>query len=162
MSNDLFDINRCYYATYAKTDLFIYYRNYHTYDREEFAIVNYQFLSKKEMKIIENNTKRYLLLPIWDIKTRCHQLIEEINNPKVTDFFAKAKNDEDECMRYIEFVDWNGLYKYEEYKCFYIAKDLLIKWCRRYHIKYTWHDIEKLNDYYCQHDISTIDDWILS
>ncbi|MCD7796726.1 MAG: hypothetical protein LUG95_03690 [Clostridiales bacterium] len=73
-------------------------------------IGNYHTMTDEQKLAVDCDNKNiYIALPQYVNDSRYKELVDELNNPKVTVFFNEAKNEDDAHYRYRCFIDWNGL-----------------------------------------------------
>lgn len=113
-------------------------------DKRNYNILgNYHCLTDKQKSEIDNdNVNNFIVLPQYLLDSRYKELVRELNNPTVTQFFNEAKNEEEAHFRYRCFIDWNALELSEWYKDYLIVSNILIDWCIKNNIKYK-HKLEK-------------------
>ena len=131
----------------------VWYNNrnwFEVFDKKSNKVLGtYKFLKKTVQHKIDKDkdNERYLFFPQWKHESRYINLMKTINNPKVTEFFQNAKDEEDAYLRYRCFMDWNVLNESEWYESCIIEAQILIKWCQENNIEYVFEIIEKPKDY---------------
>lgn len=135
-----FNINKYWGKVVCGLETYEYKNCRYWYDKSIGGVVGpYKWLTKlQKSKIDKDSGERYVVLPQYISESRYKDLVKELNNAMVTEFFKQATDENDAHFRYRCFRDWNGLNHSEWYRTHLIVRDILFKWCSDNDIKYSY------------------------
>lgn len=137
-----FDINKHWGEFNCSLEEFGKEASRYWFDKSTYRVLGlYKWLSKRQkLRIDKDNGQRYVVLPQYVAESRYKDLVKELNNPVVTEFFEQADDEENAHFRYRCFVDWNGLNHSEWYRIHLIVRNIVFKWCSDNNIKYLYRE----------------------
>ena len=88
-----------------------------------------RFQSPLKRMVIKTFKNRFIPLPQIIGDSRYTELVKELDEAWVTDFFGNAPNDEDAYFRYRVFIEYFDLIEHEELSFEALCLNALISWC---------------------------------